>query len=255
MTADLKKMRKRVAETWKGNKIIDVIFPLRCPVCDRPVPYFDRQRGICPECEKGFLLIRGARCCLCGRMLAGKEEELCGDCRLKGRRHYYTKGLALYEYNDAMRKAIYRFKYEGRREYAGYFGKIMARQFGNAVRRAGVEGIIPVPLHRKREKERGYNQAELLARAFGEEIQIPVYEKYVIRVRNTPPMKALEGAGRQNNLKKAFKIGQNDVKLNITIIVDDIYTTGSTIDAVAKVLLEAGISRVYYMTLAIGKDF
>lgn len=257
MAVILRKIRKRAAEAVKGkeSKIIDVIFPLRCPACDRPVPYFDREQGICPECAESFSLIKGARCCLCGRMLMGDEEELCGDCRINGGRHYYTKGLALYEYNDMMRKAIYRFKYEGRREYAEFFGKMMARQFGNAVRRAGVEGIIPVPLHPKREAERGYNQAELLAKAFGKETQIPVYGKYVIRVRNTPPMKTLDGTKRQNNLKKAFKIGQNDVKLNITIVVDDIYTTGSTIDAVADVLLEAGISRVYFMTLAIGKDF
>lgn len=255
MAVILRNMYKRAAKAVKRNKIADVIFPLRCPVCDKPVPYFDRQKGICPECMEGFLRIEKARCCLCGRRLAANDGELCGDCRTNGRRHYYTKGIALYEYNDMMRKAIYRFKYEGRREYAEFFGRTMARQFGNAVKRAGVEGIIPVPLHPKRENERGYNQAGLLARIFGEETQIPVYEKYVVRVRNTPPMKALEGANRQNNLKKAFKIGQNDVKLNITIIVDDIYTTGSTIDAMAKVLLEAGISQVYFMTLAIGKDF
>lgn len=255
MKAVLRKIRKRAAEAVKDNKIIDVIFPLRCPACDKPVPYFYRHRGICPECEKSFSLIRGARCCLCSRMLGENEKELCEDCRINGTRHYYTKGISLYEYNDAMRKAIYRFKYEGRREYAEFFGRAMARQFGKAVRRAGVQGIIPVPLHPKRENERGFNQAGLLAKAFGEEIQIPVYEKYVIRVRNTAPMKTLEGAGRQNNLKKAFKIGQNDVKLNITIVVDDIYTTGSTIDAVSRVLLEAGTSRVYFMTLAIGKDF
>ncbi len=255
MTEVLKKIQKRAAKADMGNKIMDVIFPLRCPVCDRPVPYPERRQGVCPECREGFLLIKGARCCLCGRKLAGSEEELCRDCRINSGRHCYTKGIALYEYNDMMREAVYRFKYEGRREYAGFFGKMMAKQFGNAVKRAGVEGIIPVPLHAKREAERGYNQAGLLAVAFGAEIQMPVYEKYVVRVRNTPPMKALDGANRQNNLKKAFKIGQNDVKLNITIIVDDIYTTGSTIDAVAGVLLEAGISRVYFMTLAIGKDF
>lgn len=255
MKAVFGKMGKGADKTSVGNKIMDVIFPLRCPVCDRPVPYFDRQEGICGECRDGFSLIKGARCCLCGRKLEGNEEELCKDCKVNGKRHCYTRGIALYEYNDRMREAIYRFKYEGRREYAGFFGKMMAHQFGNAVKRAGVEGIIPVPLHEKREKERGYNQAGLLAAAFGKEVQMPVYEKYVIRVRNTPPMKTLNGTNRQNNLKKAFKIGQNDVKLNITIIVDDIYTTGSTIDAMAKVLLKAGISRVYFMTLAIGKDF
>lgn len=257
MKKQLCRIQKEIKELLKKQeiKIVDVIFPLRCPVCDRPVPYHERFKGICSGCEAALPLIRGARCCLCGRLLSQKEKDLCGDCRQNRKKHYYTRGIALYQYDDIIRKSIYRFKYEGRQEYGMFFGKIMARQFGQAVKRAGVEGIIPVPLHPGREAERGYNQADLLAKSFGKETGIPVYGKYVIRIKNTPPLKSLDGTVRQNNLKRAFKIGQNDVKLNITIIVDDIYTTGSTIDAVAKVLLEAGVSKVYFMTLAIGKDF
>ena len=77
----------------------------------------------------------------------------------------------------------------------------------------------------------------------------------MVRTRHTPPMKMLSAGERQNNLKKAFKIGRNDVKLKITIVIDDIYTTGSTIDAVAKALKEAGMLKVYFLTLASGEDF
>lgn len=232
----------------------DMVFPVRCPVCDRPVYYYERKKGICSNCRKKLPFIKDNRCYKCGRALGADKKELCMDCRNKENIHLYVKGLSLCSYNDLMRESIYRMKYQGRKEYAKVYGKMMAEQFGTAIKRAGIEGIIPVPLHPKREYERGYNQAALLARALAKETGVKVYEDYVMRVCNTPPMKSLSTAERQNNLKKAFKIGRNDVKLGITIIIDDIYTTGSTIDAVAKVLIEAGVSRVYFISLAIGED-
>ena len=232
----------------------DMVFPVRCPVCDRPVYYYERKEGICSSCRKELPLIRHNRCYKCGRALDTGEKEMCRDCRNKTGTHIYVRGLSLCTYNDLMRESIYRMKYQGRKEYAKAYGRMMAEQFGNAIKRAGIEGIIPVPLHPKREYERGYNQAALLARTLGKETGVKVYEDYVIRTCHTPPMKSLSTGERQNNLKKAFKIGRNDVKLGITIIIDDIYTTGSTIDAVAKVLIEAGVSRVYFISLAIGED-
>lgn len=232
----------------------DMVFPVRCPVCDRPVYYYERKAGICSSCRKKLPLIKNNRCYKCGRAIESGEKELCRDCRCPKSPHLYARGLSLCSYNDLMRESIYRMKYQGRREYAKTYGKMLAERFGTAIKRAGIEGIIPVPLHFKREYERGYNQAALLARAIGRETGVKVYEDYVIRVCHTPPMKSLSRDERQNNLKKAFKIGRNDVKLGITIIIDDIYTTGSTIDAVAKVLIEAGVSRVYFISLAIGED-
>ena len=112
--------------------------------------------------------------------------------------------------------------------------------------------MVPVPLHRRKLKKRGYNQAELIARELANYWGIPVITNLVIRCKNTRPMKEVVGTDRQNNLKKAFKLGTNDVKLNTIIIIDDIYTTGSTIDAVSKVCLEAGIKKVYFLTVSIG---
>ena len=236
-----------------ADDIRDMLFPVRCPVCDRPVRYQERKEGICTECRKRLPLIKNNRCFKCGRMLEKPGEEFCRDCRERRTVHFYEKGLALCCYNDIMRESLYKMKYQGRREYAETYGRIMARYFGNVIKRTGVEGIIPVPLHPKRERERGYNQAALLARAFGRESGIPVYENYLVRARHTPPMKSLSIAERQNNLKRAFKIRHNDVKLSIIIIIDDIYTTGSTIDAMSREFRKAGVERIYFMTLAIGR--
>ena len=114
------------------------------------------------------------------------------------------------------------------------------------------DALVPIPLHKRKLKTRGYNQAELVARELSRYWGIPVVNNLIVRCKNTKPMKGIVGTDRQNNLKKAFKLGVNDVKLNTIIIIDDIYTTGSTIDAVSKVCLDAGISKVYFLTVSIG---
>ena len=130
----------------------------------------------------------------------------------------------------------------------------MAYYLGDCIRSWHAQALIPIPLYPKKERRRGYNQAALLAKALGTELGIPVYESLVKRIRNTTPLKQLNPEERLNNLKKAFILMENGVKLNRVIIIDDIYTTGSTIDAVAHTLLGQGIQEVYFVTLAIGED-
>lgn len=233
----------------KTEWLWDLLFPRRCPVCDG-VLRFGRE-DICPECFGKVRFIREPVCMKCGKELT-EEEEYCRDCA--GKRHAYIQGAAVFEYTSVA-ASIYRFKYGGRQEYARFFGRCMAAELEGRMRRWQVQALVPVPVHPSRKRKRGYNQAELLAGVISSRTGIPVRKDIIVRQKKTAPQKELNEKQRQNNLKKAFKIGQNDVKLNITIIVDDIYTTGSTIDAMAKVLLEAGISQVYFMTLAIGKDF
>ena len=130
----------------------------------------------------------------------------------------------------------------------------MVRYLGGFIKRTDAQGLVPVPISKKRQKERGYNQAALLAEKIADMTGIPLYEDLVLRVRDTAPQKKLDAIQRQNNLKKAFKIGRNDVKLDRLILIDDIYTTGATVDAVAKVLRQYGSGKVYVLTLAAGKQ-
>lgn len=134
-----------------------------------------------------------------------------------------------------------------------FWGRTWPAGLGREILSWKPDALVPVPLHPAREKKRGYNQAALLAAELGKQLDIPVLTGFVERTRNTRPQKELEGTKRQNNLKKAFKIVQNDVKLNTIVIIDDIYTTGSTIDAVAQACREAGVKHVYFAALAIGR--
>ena len=230
------------------NFLVELLFPRRCPVCDRPVDKMGAY--VCKKCRLKIKYVQSPYCMKCGKGVKSEETELCGDCR--NGVHFFTAQRALYEY-DTMKAAIYRFKYEGRREYAEFFGRELAQKLGDRILLWKPDVIVPVPLHKEREKQRGYNQAALIAKELGRRLDIPVDVKYISRVRKTLAQKNLNGKERQNNLKNAFKISQNDVKLNTVIVVDDIYTTGATMDEMAECLKRAGVREVYCISLAIGK--
>lgn len=226
---------------------LDLFYPRRCPVCDKAVKPFGSL--ICEECVPKIKYVRAPYCQKCGKELKDTRAVFCHDCAR--REHVYDSGMALFAYKSVS-DSIYRFKYRGRQEYAAYYGERMARVLGKRILSLRPDALVPVPIHREKKRQRGYNQAEVLARELGGLLHIPVETKLIKRVRKTKPMKDLSAQERQNNLKRAFKICKNDVKLNTIIIIDDIYTTGSTIDAIAQELRLAGIKHIYFAALAIG---
>ncbi len=234
--------RERAGRAAEG--ILQLLFPRRCPVCDGIVQPSGEK--ICLECMCSLRVITPPWCMRCGKKLP-EEGEYCADCAEKERS--FVRGRALYEYSSVA-QSVYRFKYGGRREYAEYFGEEMAEYLGEFIRRVRPDGLVPIPLHESRRRRRGYNQAELLAKAAGARLGLPVYGGLLRRVKKTPPLKELNARERQNNLKKAFNVAQNDVKSKVYILVDDIYTTGSTVEEAAKVLMEAGAAAVYFVALA-----
>jgi ComF family protein len=129
---------------------------------------------------------------------------------------------------------------------------ITGRTLGDVIKDIAPDAIIPIPMYEPKRRRRGYNQAEVLSDAIGKECGIPVRDDVIKRVKNTVPMKLLDSRRRRSNLKKAFNISGNDVKFKCIILVDDIYTTGSTIDAVAREFRRIGVERIYFITLAIG---
>ncbi len=226
---------------------LDLLFPRRCPVCDGVLPMGEMA---CPQCTDRLTIIQSPFCRKCGKALTDSREEYCSDC--ESRKHLFREGRALYEY-PCIKKSIYRFKYRGRKEYAEFYGRELAGHLGEAILSWKPDVLAPVPLHRSRKRMRGYNQAQALAEHLGKRLGIPVNSRLIVRTKKTVPQKLLSFEKRQNNLKRAFKITENVVKLNTIIIIDDIYTTGSTVDAMTEVLQEAGIKNVYFVALAIGR--
>ncbi|MDE6912393.1 MAG: ComF family protein [Lachnospiraceae bacterium] len=232
------------------TKIVDLLFPLRCPVCDGIVPAGEGK--VCRVCRRKIRYVSEPRCQKCGRQLNDDTKPFCTACAQT--QHIFDRGIALYDY-QSMKKSVYRFKYKKRCEYAAFYAEEIYRHFKTEILNMGADAIIPIPLHKSRLKSRGYNQAELIAAHLSRLTGIPLEKNLVKRVRKTVPQKQLDARARQNNLKKAFNIKPNVVKLNKTILIDDIFTTGSTIDAVAKELKRRGVETVYFITLCIGEGF
>lgn len=228
--------------------LINLLYPGRCVVCDEITGNIGE--GVCKKCRSKIVYIREPFCMKCGKQLSNDEQEYCGDCGKK--QHLYIQGTALYDYGS-MADSLFRFKYAGRMEYAKFYGRELYREKAFWLSMIRPDALIPVPIHHSRKRSRGYNQAELIARELSKCSGIPLNTRLIRRKGRTSPLKNLNQLEREKNLKRAFKIYKNDVKLSTIVIIDDIYTTGSTIDAMTKSLYEAGIAKVYFMTLTIGR--
>lgn len=233
------------------DDLLDLIYPRRCPLCGEALPY--KGKTVCRECLKKLKRIQEPKCFRCGKTIEDEETEYCKDCQ--NVKKSYIRGYPVFEYSGNIKNAIYDFKYKNQRNYADFFADCIFHAYKKEFEKQKFDGIIPVPVHRKKKKQRGYNQAELIAKELGERLHIPVYEKALVRVVNTNPQKELNDKARMKNLKNAFKLGLNTIELKKVLLVDDIYTTGATIEACTQVLTDAGVLEVYYTSVAIGHGF
>lgn len=229
------------------QRMLRQIYPDRCPVCDR-VLYDSR---ICPACRWKLKYVRQPVCYSCGKPLQNAVQEYCRDCA--SGHHAFRRGRAVFVYQGAVRGILYRYKYSNRRDYTEFLAQEAAGLYRDWILRQGIEAVVPIPLSRKRQRMRGYNQAEIFAERLAQLCGLPFSAKMLRRIRNTAPQKQLSAEERKNNLKNAFKIEENVVNLKRVLLVDDIYTTGSTIDAAALVLKQSGIEDVFFLCISIGQ--
>lgn len=238
------------------NLFLDCLYPRRCPVCGEIV--MPKGRLICPDCERQISRVEEPVCKRCGRQVTDETTEYCPDCMRRS--HAFDQGGSLCNYNEAARKSMGKIKYQGRREYLDFYGTELAKRFGKQMMQIGADALVPVPVHPERKRKRGFNQAEVLAVRISAELEkqqgrtIPVRTDLLFRTKKTLPQKDLSAAERLKNLESAFEAGAIPPDIRRVILVDDIYTTGSTADACAKTLKRAGISGVYVVTACIGSQ-
>lgn len=180
--------------------------------------------------------------------------EYCFDCHRKGyvTTSHITQSKSIYLYKGAIKSSMYRLKYANKREYAHYYGRIAVENHGEWMKRNHIQAIIPVPTYEKKKKLRGYNQAEVLADEILKYTGIPVEKDTIIRVKDTAPQKELNHKERKNNLENAFQKGKHIVQYKHVLVVDDIYTTGCTAEAVAAELRKQGVRHIYLLSVCIG---
>ena len=196
--------------------ILELIYPSKCPFCGEIVSagkkHSTEHNGICKACREKLPYIGEVRCMCCGKPLTDPAEEYCYDCTRQ--KHLFVDGRSLWERKITL--------------------------------------IVPVPLHSRRKRKRGFNQAEIVAKVLSENTGIAMDAGAVKRIKATSPQKELGDKGRKRNIRGAFAV-QKNVKGENIVLIDDIYTTGSTLDEAARVLKKAGAENVYFLTVSIGQ--
>ncbi len=236
-----------------GKMILDMLYPRRCTVCDRVLSM--QEQYYCKNCTGTLRYIGKESCMKCGKPV-DCQEEYCTDCKKK--KTAFRSGHSVFLYDTSMRSSISRFKYHGRQEYAACYAREMYIRYGGWMKEIQAEALIPVPVHKERYRVRGFNQAELLAEHLSRLSGIPARKDILLRVKNTLPQKELTDKERLENLCQAFQITSLQEKLykywKCVIIIDDIYTTGSTVEACSRVLKNWGVEEIYFLCVCTGQS-
>ena len=231
-----------------GDAVVDLLFPPRCVACHRLGAW------LCSRCLDEIEVIHPPICHLCGLPLNSTDAEglaapICGHCQ---REPLQLDGLRAYAFHsDPLRQAIHQFKYQDLRALAAPLGRLMADGWA-ALSPPGqnTDLVVPVPLHASRQRQRGYNQAALLAREIGARLASPVVEDILVRARATAPQVELSAPERQANVRDAFCCVDDSMDGRRVLLVDDVCTTGFTLEAACSALRDAGAVLVWAYTLA-----
>lgn len=231
---------------WLAS-LLDLLYPPHCVAC--------RCAGawLCERCLDSIPTFVPPLCQHCGRPLPatrGPTQALCPICQ---QQHSPLQGVrSVGPHLAPLREAIHAFKYEGVRVLAGPLGQLLAHTWQQSS--MPVDIVLPVPLHRARIRQRGYNQSLLLARAMGAEVGLLVREDALVRRRNTRAQVGLSPEQRRANVRDAFICPTSDMQGQRVLLIDDVLTTGATLESCAMALLQAGAREVWALTLTRAVD-
>lgn len=246
-------MRKLLSSLAEG--FLDLIYPanIYCISCGNLIDD-SRPYALCDSCIRMIKWANGRTCSRCGKILQdGYGPELCTDC-LEGE-HVFAKGFACAEYGQVERHLLHQFKYKDR----AYIGRKLAEIMYDRIQAESLSPdlVIPVPMFVGKQRQRGYNQAAILAACLAKRMGCVYDGRLLARKTETEAMSRLSAEERRRNIQHAFTIPtkkEGIIKGKEILLVDDIYTTGSTADACASVLLAAGAEKVLVFTFASGAN-
>ena len=244
-----------------ASELLDVLYPpgLYCNCCGK-ITDDTRTYGLCNDCMRDIRWVNGRTCVKCGKVMSETDPgEVCFYCR--SHEHNFDRGYACAEYGEYEKTLLYELKYASRGDIGLAIGEIiydrMAAEFGEDGLAPAYDLVIPIPIHKRRKNTRGFNQAELIAKDFAARADLNMEAKLLIRTKETGAMKGLGPAERRTNIQGAFEIREDSeefIKGARILIIDDIFTTGATLDEAALVLKDAGASRVDFCVFAAGAD-
>lgn len=243
-----------------GRALLDALFPLRCGACGAWLDAAAEGTGdslarvLCPECRAALRLIEGPICPCCGQPFASDAvaDHLCGACLAHPPAYAMARSAGIY--GPPLKTLIHRLKYRGQLRAAGPLGEILGSAFRRHWGHRPVDLVIPVPLHRRRLRERGFNQVQSMLRRWprlGLAPAAALAPGNLVRVRHTAPQAGLDRQERRRNLQAAFRVNRPEaVRGRFVLLVDDVMTTGATVTACAEALARSGARRVDVLTLA-----
>ncbi len=209
------------------------------------------ERVVCRSCLYGLMPRRTSYCLSCGRFFDDSgEPHYCRQCVIE--RPAFSVHRSCGQYLGGLKDCIILFKYRGFRILGKALAAFALRALGEEeVLWWGVDGIIPIPLFPEKERKRGFNQASVVARELAKRKNVMFFKNWLVKVKNTPPQTSLEAADRQKNLKGAFAVLDFEgIKGKTVLLVDDVFTTGATLQECSLVLMKAGALEVRALTIA-----
>ena len=230
--------------------ILNFLLPPRCINCGTII---NDENGLCAECFNKLTFISAPYCKCCGlpfeEIVGANKNTLCPNCLKKNKKNFRYARSAI-KYEAISKNMILAFKFADKTENSKVFAKWL-KLAGADIFKEGTDVLIPVPLHYKRLVTRRYNQSALLAKELSLLTSVPTDYKSLIKHKSTKPQVSFTSAGRRKNIKGAFSVKFPDkIKDKRIVLIDDVYTTGSTLNECAKVLLQAGAKSVDFLTIA-----
>ena len=233
---------------FKG--LVNLIYPLYCQTCRLKLEPTN-TRYLCKSCWNKISKNQPPFCIKCGKVLPGSvaAEHLCEDCSKKS--YVFTRAWSTGLYRGILKKCIHLLKYNKKVFMAAPLGKLMIEFMEHHLNIGNIDLIVPVPLHPVRLREREFNQSALLAEQISRKFDIPLSSNNLVRIRPTRSQTGLSGEERRQNTRAAFGIKNSSLFLEKQVLlVDDVFTTGSTVNECSNTLLQAGIDSIYVLTLA-----
>ena len=245
--------RGRVWLAEISDALVSVFFSSGCRICERLLTSASRV-PLCKECLSSFSRVAGVICMVCGRPMLGLTGEpgqplLCPACRDKTYAFDRARSFALYE--ETVVRAILLLKFEQIEPLGAWFAERLAELVSAEADTLAADVVVPVPLHRQRERERGYNQAALLSKPLAKRLRLPHQAVLLVRTRARPDKQVLSLEERWESVRGAFATRPGSQVDNLRVLlVDDVLTTGATLDACARTLRQAGAKSVIGLTAA-----
>jgi len=236
-----------------SDALVSVIFPAGCRICDELLTD-SRRVPICQQCLASLQRIQPIACEICGLPLPGfaqKEEQplLCSACKDKTYAFDCARSYAIYD--GPLVRAILLLKFEQIEPLGIWFAERLVEVVHSEAEKLAADVVVPVPLHRQRERERGYNQAALISKPLAKRLRLPHKAVLLVRTRARPDKRILSLEERWESVRGAFatRPGRQVDNLRV-LLIDDVLTTGATLDACARALRDAGAKSVVALTMA-----